>query len=109
MGISISVFNILLLPLDVSNQKGVFENLHSIPMGSITISFFIITIVMGLALVPFAMFYYEGIDETDTDDGSTYVISLLLLFISMISICDIIFHFFEKTLYSVKYNLLKSH
>ncbi|KAI3653386.1 hypothetical protein MP228_001333 [Amoeboaphelidium protococcarum] len=69
VGLTLSCYNALLLPLDVANQGGQFVAVGGIPMAQITFAFFIATICMALAVVPFVMFYYEGMDEADEFDN----------------------------------------
>ena len=86
LGIALCCYNVLLLPLDVANQKGkaVLDS-DAIPMDTVNLVFFAMTIVMAIAIVPFTMFYYEGVDESD--DFSPYLLKaclskLILLVIS---------------------------
>ncbi|TPX33356.1 hypothetical protein SmJEL517_g03727 [Synchytrium microbalum] len=72
VGLSVSCFNIFLLPLDVANQGGTFQgSSSSLPMFSLSLAFYITTMVMGLLLVPFTVYYYEGIDDSDEADDKS--------------------------------------
>jgi LMBR1 domain-containing protein 1 len=42
-------------------------------MLQINLAFFITTVIMGMVMVPFVMFYYEGVDDSDDESDSTYV------------------------------------
>lgn len=66
---SLSIYNVLLLPLDVANQAGAFESAGAIPMAKIEMAFFLVTVAMGVFFVPFSMYYYEGIESDDDDEG----------------------------------------
>ena len=41
-----SIYNVLLLPLDVANQGGNFEASGGLPMGYLTLSFFLATVIL---------------------------------------------------------------
>ncbi|KAL7746655.1 hypothetical protein RI367_008055 [Sorochytrium milnesiophthora] len=71
IGIALACYNIFLLPLDVANQQGAFQAAGGIPMFQINLIFFIATIVLGTVLVPFVMFYYEGVDDSDDEGDKT--------------------------------------
>jgi hypothetical protein len=71
----VSSFNVLLLPLDVANQNGQFQAVGGLPMGTIDEAFFIATVCMAVAIVPFTMFYYEGVDDADDYDGNRCVLA----------------------------------
>ncbi|KAJ1507192.1 hypothetical protein HMI54_015788 [Coelomomyces lativittatus] len=73
LGISLSCYNIFLLPLDVANQNGLFTATGGLPMQLLNFIFFLSTIIMAGVLVPFVMFYYEGVDDDDDDGESTTV------------------------------------
>jgi LMBR1 domain-containing protein 1 len=68
LALSLSAWNLFLLPLDVANQKGL-TNTTGLPMGTITLVFFTTTIAMVIVIVPFTIFYYEGEDNDDDPDG----------------------------------------
>lgn len=68
LGLSVAAYNIFLLPLDVANQQGSFDAPGAIPIREINLSFFTITIIMGMLIVPFTVFYYEGVDDSDESD-----------------------------------------
>ncbi len=38
-------------------------------MAVITESFFLTTVILAVVVVPFTMFYYEGMDEADDTDS----------------------------------------
>ncbi|KAI8805368.1 LMBR1-like membrane protein [Cladochytrium replicatum] len=65
--ISLAAYNIFLLPLDVANQRGEFYR-SAIPMTQIQLAFYIATTVISIVAVPFTVFYYEGIDDSDESD-----------------------------------------
>lgn len=67
--LTLSCYNILFLPLDVANQRGEFEAAGGLPMGQIATAFFFTSVVTAVALIPFTMFYYEGMDEKDEYDS----------------------------------------
>jgi LMBR1 domain-containing protein 1 len=69
LSLSLSCYNVFLLPLDAANQGGNFNATGGIPMAELTLSFFIISVVFGIAIVPFTMYYYEGVDEGDDYGG----------------------------------------
>lgn len=71
---SLACWNVLLLPLDVANQAGSFDASGGIPMAQLTLAFFICSICIAIAVVPFVMYFYEGMDEKDEYD--TYVFDL---------------------------------
>ncbi|KAJ3151238.1 hypothetical protein HDU89_002077 [Geranomyces variabilis] len=71
LGLSLACYNVFLLPLDVANQQGQLDSPGLIPMAKLDISFYIITIVWCLVVVPFTVFFYEGSDEDDGDQKST--------------------------------------
>lgn len=67
-GLSVAAYNIFLLPLDVAISKGAFYSGESRLFGQVSISFYLITTIYSLVLVPFAIFWYEGYDVDDSDD-----------------------------------------
>ena len=67
-GVTFSCYNVLLLPLDVANHRGSVDAVGGINMANITIGFFITSIVLAFAVVPFMMYYYEGVDESDDEN-----------------------------------------
>ncbi|KAG5462036.1 MAG: hypothetical protein BJ554DRAFT_5682 [Olpidium bornovanus] len=71
LGMALACYNILLLPLDVANQRGQFEAAGGIPMRPINIAFFFATVCGCLTIVPFTIFYYEGVDDSDETDDKT--------------------------------------
>jgi LMBR1 domain-containing protein 1 len=90
LGLSLSAWNLFLLPLDVANQKGLTDT-SGFPMGILTIAFYGTTIGMVLLIVPFTIYYYEGEDNDDDPDGKRssggqlgyaikYIIPTLLVF-----------------------------
>ncbi|KAJ3225716.1 hypothetical protein HK099_006329 [Clydaea vesicula] len=71
-GLSLSAYNIFLLPLDVANQRGSVTG--GIPLGTmtmLTIVFYITTTIMVLVVVPFTVFWYEGLDNDDDVESSS--------------------------------------
>lgn len=74
--LSIAFFNVFLIPLDVGNQ-GNSTSVYGqggLPMSYITVSFYSISMIFMLVLIPFTVFFYEGDDETDKGPDSRYVI-----------------------------------
>ena len=45
-------------------------------MFSLSLAFYIATMIMGLLFVPFTVYYYEGLDDSDDSDDKTYVFPL---------------------------------
>lgn len=74
LGLSVAMFLVLLLPLDVGN-KG--DNL--LPMKQIWFAFFIIVAVLIVVVNPFAIFYYE---EGDNSVGKQFAGALKYTFCS---------------------------
>ncbi|KAI9183691.1 hypothetical protein H9P43_004609 [Blastocladiella emersonii ATCC 22665] len=70
-GFSVSCYNIFLLPLDVANQGGQYVATGGIPMNIINLVFFITTVCLAAVMVPFVMFYYEGVDDSDSETDTT--------------------------------------
>jgi LMBR1 domain-containing protein 1 len=69
LSVSLTIYNVLLLPLDIANQGGTFKASGGLPMAVITESFFLTTVILAVVVVPFTMFYYEGMDEADDTDS----------------------------------------
>jgi len=65
MGLVVSGVNVLLLPLDVATQGSSIEAVGIFPMQEIEYSFFLISIILFFAVIPFTYFYYEGYDEDE--------------------------------------------
>lgn len=65
IGMSLACYNIFLLPLDIANQNNSFIATGGLDMALMEFIFFISSIVVALAVTPFAMYYYEGMDERD--------------------------------------------
>jgi LMBR1 domain-containing protein 1 len=65
--LSIACFNVFLIPLDVGNQGNstAVYGQGGLPMAYITVSFFSISMIYMLILIPFTVFFYEGDDESD--------------------------------------------
>ena len=57
-GISLAVYNVLLLPLSLANKET-----GGIPIGIISTVLLDVTLVFALFLIPFMVLYYEGIEE----------------------------------------------
>ncbi|KAI9224739.1 LMBR1-like membrane protein [Blastocladiella britannica] len=96
LGFSVSCYNIFLLPLDVANQGGQYIATGGLPMYIINMVFFITTVVMGAVMVPFVMFYYEGVDDKDsesdnTTSGGQFIYAFKWLIPTLIIICIIDF------------------
>lgn len=77
---SVSAYNIFLLPLDVAISKGSFYSGESQTFGMVSIIFYLITTFYVLIAVPFAIFWYESLDTDDSDDpdAKRYVAKLEL-------------------------------
>ena len=73
LGLSLACYNIFLLPLDVANQNGLYTVQDGLPMTSITFAFYITTTIWILVVVPFTVFYYEGLDDDDDIESKSYV------------------------------------
>lgn len=73
-------YNVLLLPLDVANTDGLVDATQGLPMATLNLVFFMITVVMALVIVPFTIFYYEGSDDSDDENGkdNTNVVAQLI-------------------------------
>lgn len=74
-GLSLSAYNIFLLPLDVANQSGQIAAAGQIPMATITLVFYLATVGLVTVGVPFTVFYYEGVDDNDESDEKRNKIS----------------------------------
>ncbi|RKO93019.1 LMBR1-like membrane protein-domain-containing protein [Blyttiomyces helicus] len=68
IGLTLACYNVFLLPLDVANQSGSLVAKGSIPMTKLNLAFYIITIIICIVGVPFTVLFYEGADESDSDD-----------------------------------------
>ena len=79
---ALSAYNIFLLPLDIANQAGEFQTTNSLDTYTLEIAFFVLTSCVVIVIIPFSMFYYEGVDDTDEADDKTWVSypSFLLFF-----------------------------
>ncbi|ORX84225.1 hypothetical protein BCR32DRAFT_326025 [Anaeromyces robustus] len=73
IGLILACCNILLLPLDVQNQRGEAVNKGSLPMELFSIMFFVLTAIFAIIIVPFMMFYYEGYDDSDETTKRQYI------------------------------------
>ncbi|KAI8619637.1 LMBR1-like membrane protein-domain-containing protein [Chytriomyces sp. MP71] len=67
-GLTLSAFNIFVLPLDVANQSGQINASGGLPMASITLALNLSSVFFFIVFVPFTMFYYEGADDSDESD-----------------------------------------
>ena len=65
LGIVVACTNVLLMPLDVATQNGTYVPTGVFPMQTIELVFYLTTIVLFFAVLPFAYFYYEGWSEDD--------------------------------------------
>jgi LMBR1 domain-containing protein 1 len=65
MGIAVASYNVLLLPLDVANQRGSFVASGGLDMALLEFIMFMVAIFIAIAVVPFSMFFYEGMDEAE--------------------------------------------
>ncbi|KAJ3186814.1 hypothetical protein HK101_009569 [Irineochytrium annulatum] len=64
-GLSLAAFNLFLLPLDVANQR----SNGNVPMDTLTLAFYIATVLIVIVAVPFTVFFYEGTDDSDEKDN----------------------------------------
>lgn len=71
LALSISAYNIYLLPLDVALQKGQFSTGAAAFMPKLTVSLYTITSIVSMVVVPFIIFWYEGIDDEDDPDAKS--------------------------------------
>ena len=60
---SLACFNVLMLPLDVANQTMDEANNGGIPLRGIAIISFLSSICIVYTVIPFCVFWYEGIDD----------------------------------------------
>ena len=72
LALSIACFNVFLIPLDVGNQGNstTINGQGGLPMSYIIVSFYSISMIFMLAVIPFTVFFYEGDDETDREGNS---------------------------------------
>jgi len=73
IGLIIACCNILLLPLDVQNQRGEAVKKGSLPMGVLNLFFFILTSIFAIIVIPFMMFYYEAYDGNENGTKHQYI------------------------------------
>ncbi|KAJ3136386.1 hypothetical protein HK100_001715 [Physocladia obscura] len=71
-GLTLSAWNIFVLPLDVANQNGKVNATGGIPMSALTLAFNLASVFLFMVAVPFTMFYYEGEDDSDESDEKKY-------------------------------------
>jgi LMBR1 domain-containing protein 1 len=72
--LSLAAWNVFLLPLDVANQKGLFDpNAGGIPMDKLTLGFYATSVILVLVVMPFTSYYYEGEDAEDDSDSKAYI------------------------------------
>nr|KAJ3422296.1 hypothetical protein HK105_000333 [Polyrhizophydium stewartii] len=72
LSLSLAAWNVYLLPLDVANQGGSKGNATGgIPIPLLTLAFYATSIIIVLIVMPFTVFYYEGEDNKDDDDGTS--------------------------------------
>ncbi|KAJ3269266.1 hypothetical protein HDV01_001633 [Terramyces sp. JEL0728] len=69
--LSCAAWNLFLLPLDVANQNGLIGAANGLPMDKLTLGFFGCTIGLVVLIVPFTVFYYEGEDSDDNENGES--------------------------------------
>jgi len=62
VGLILACCNILLLPLDVQNQRGEAVKKGSIPIKTLNFICFLLSAVIAIAVIPFMMLYYESYD-----------------------------------------------
>ncbi|KAJ3383415.1 hypothetical protein HDU84_003625 [Entophlyctis sp. JEL0112] len=68
LGLTLSAWNIFVLPLDVANQNNRINASGGIPMATLTLAFNLTSVFLFMVAVPFTMFYYEGEDDSDESD-----------------------------------------
>eukprot|EP00158_Paraphelidium_tribonemae_P004492 Partr_v1_DN26785_c0_g1_i3_m8910 putative LIMR family len=76
LGVTLCCLNVLVLPLDVANQGGQLDAIGGLPMEGITLGLFVASIILAAAAVPFMMFYYEGLDDSE-DKGSDPIAQII--------------------------------
>ena len=64
-GLVVSCTNVLLLPLDVGSQGSVIVAEGLFPMQQLEFAFFLISVILFFAIIPFTYIYYEGYDDDD--------------------------------------------
>ena len=96
IGILVACTNILLLPLDVATQNGDLTPTGIFPMKDLEFAFFLMTIILFFAVVPFAYLYYEGLDEDDTSPGKQigYALKWTIPWIVMMAILIVVLYWF---------------
>eukprot|EP00835_Amoeboradix_gromovi_P000950 NODE_36_length_31474_cov_0.342438.p6 type:complete len:487 gc:universal NODE_36_length_31474_cov_0.342438:13816-12356(-) len=60
---TLACFNVLMLPLDVANSSLDEENNGGLPIREIAIVCFLTSICLVYTVIPFCVFWYEGIDD----------------------------------------------
>ena len=76
LGLSLSAYNIFLLPLDVALQKSSMYSPQFSLMEVVTVSFSLATVIVCLLIVPVTIFWYEGADDLDDPTGKWKVVPL---------------------------------
>lgn len=67
--LSLAAYNVFLLPLDIANTGGVVQTTGStINLYPVNMGFFIASCVIVIAVIPFTVFFYEGVDDSDESD-----------------------------------------
>eukprot|EP00835_Amoeboradix_gromovi_P002561 NODE_148_length_17471_cov_0.413136.p4 type:complete len:396 gc:universal NODE_148_length_17471_cov_0.413136:11616-12803(+) len=61
--LSLACFNVLMLPLDVANQTMDEDNNGGLPLRQIAIICFLTSVSIVYTVIPFCVFWYEGIDD----------------------------------------------
>eukprot|EP00833_Pecoramyces_ruminatium_P004669 jgi/Orpsp1_1/1178701/evm.model.c7180000066409.1 len=62
IGLVLAFCNILLLPMDIQNQRGEAVKKGSLPMNLLNFICFVLSAVFAITIIPFMMFYYEAYD-----------------------------------------------
>jgi len=73
IGLTLACCNILLLPLDVQNQRGEAVQKGSLPMEFLNMTCFILTALFAIVIIPFMMYYYEGYDDSENTTKKQYI------------------------------------
>lgn len=74
IGLSLAAYNIFILPLDAANTniKPASNQISLGAMSLLTVSFYSITMGLSFLVIPFTVFWYEGLDDDDNAEGKAY-------------------------------------
>eukprot|EP00732_Lithocolla_globosa_P003537 Lithocolla_globosa_v1_NODE_2878_length_1838_cov_4.805384.p1 type:complete len:511 gc:universal NODE_2878_length_1838_cov_4.805384:279-1811(+) len=98
LGLVVASTNVLLVPLDIGTQNGEINATGLFPMQQLNLSFFLITVILFFAVIPFTYIYYESYDEDERKQSvvgqlisaTLWVVPLLLV----LGIIIVIFYWF---------------